>query len=171
MAQTRWLLNSLGAEIVHPGEVLRRVYMEPFDVSQNQLARRLGVSPRCVNEIVHGKRAITARTALLLASIYGGDGMDWLERQALWDLDQARRALRRSRRPRRRKITELARRERVMKRAAREGDLRELDAEIEQLLRDRQVGAYAPGYGRAPPEAEEEGEHVSKTDHDEPRHE
>lgn len=93
MARTRWLLNSLGAETVHPGAVLRRLYMEPFGVSQNALARRLGVPPRLVNQIVNGERAITARTALLLAQVYGGDGMDWLERQALWDLHLARRAM------------------------------------------------------------------------------
>jgi addiction module HigA family antidote len=98
MPRTRWLLNSLGAEIVHPGEVLRRLYMEPFGVSQNALARRLGVPPRMVNQIVNGDRAITARTALLLAQVYGGDGMDWLERQALWDLHQARRAMGRRKR-------------------------------------------------------------------------
>lgn len=95
MARMRWLLNSLGAEVVHPGQVLWRVYMEPHATSQNALARRLGVAPRLVNEIVLGKRAITARTALLLAQVYGGDGMDWLERQALWDLHVERRAMRR----------------------------------------------------------------------------
>lgn len=101
MAHMRWLLNSLGASPEHPGEVLRRVYMQPHHTSQNELARRLGVTPRLVNEIIHGKRAITARTALLLAGVYGGDGMDWLERQAMWDLHQARRALgRRRRKPR-----------------------------------------------------------------------
>jgi antitoxin HigA-1 len=90
----RWLLNSIGATPEHPGQVLLRVYMEPHAMSQNALARRMGVAPRLVNEIVQGKRAITARTALLLAQVYGGDGMDWLERQALWDLYLARRGLR-----------------------------------------------------------------------------
>ena len=98
MAQMRWLLNTLGGEVVHPGAVLWRVFMVPTGTSQNELARRMGVPPRLVNQIVNGQRAITARTALLLADVYGGDGMDWLERQALWDLHQARRVMQRRRR-------------------------------------------------------------------------
>ena len=129
MAQMRWLLNTLGGEVVHPGAVLLRVFMEPTGTSQNELARRMGVPPRLVNQLVNGKRSITARTALLLAEVYGGDGMDWLERQALWDLHRARRAMRRPRRRHRgisRRVAEgeLRRRARVYQRRAREAGQR-----------------------------------------------
>lgn len=152
MARTRWLLNSLGAKVVHPGTVLRDVYMRPYAMSQNALARELGVPPRCVNEIVHGERAITARTALLLARVFGGDGMDWLERQALYDLAQAARAMGRRRgRPSRGRAPhpELARRESATKESARAEAARKFDENLWKYLKDNQIGAFAPGYGRA----------------------
>jgi len=52
---------------IHPGEVLQEEFMSPFGISQNQIARDIGVPPRRINEIVHGNRAVTADTALRLA--------------------------------------------------------------------------------------------------------
>ena len=51
---------------IHPGEILQTEFLEPLGLSQNRLAREIGVPPRRINEIVHGKRAITADTALRL---------------------------------------------------------------------------------------------------------
>jgi len=56
---------------VHPGEVLMEEFLEPMGISQNQLGRDLGVSPRRINEIIHGKRSVTADTALRLATCFG----------------------------------------------------------------------------------------------------
>lgn len=156
MARTRWLLNELGAEVLHPGEVLWRVYMAPFGLSQNELARRLGVPPRCVNQIVHGKRAITARTALRLGRLFGGDGMDWLERQALWDLHQARRSLGRGRPRRKRHAEELARIGRHDRQRAGAAAAREFDEKLQEHLKARQIGVYRPGFGLALAPAESE---------------
>lgn len=64
--------------------------MAPFEISQNELARVLGVPPRRINEIVLGKRAITADTALRLEALTGMPAMYWLGLQAEYDLDQAR---------------------------------------------------------------------------------
>jgi antitoxin HigA-1 len=52
---------------IHPGEILREEYLDPLSVSQYRLARAIDVSPRRINEIVHGKRGISADTALRLA--------------------------------------------------------------------------------------------------------
>ena len=147
----RWLLNALGAQVVHPGQVLLELYMRPYRVSQNALARQMGVSARRVNEIVQGKRAITAQTALLLAAVFGGDGMDWLERQALWDLEQARRQAGRRGRRRRRHQPEIIRRDRVSRESARVAAARAFDEDLVAYLKANQIGAYAPGYGRAVP--------------------
>jgi addiction module HigA family antidote len=56
---------------VHPGEILREEFMKPLGLSQNRLGRDLRISPRRINEIVHGKRSITADTALRLSSYFG----------------------------------------------------------------------------------------------------
>lgn len=71
---------------VMPGEILREEFMEPLGLSQNGLARAIGVPPRRINEIVHGKRAITADTALRLAAYLGPDPQFWLNLQAHYDL-------------------------------------------------------------------------------------
>lgn len=149
MARMRWLLNTLGTEVVHPGQVLLELYMRPYGVSQNALARQMGVSARRVNEIVQGRRAITAQTALLLARVFGGDGMDWLERQALWDLEQARRQAGRRSRRRRRHQPEIIRRDRASRESARVAAARAFDEKVVAYLKANQIGAYAPGYGRA----------------------
>ena len=78
---------------VHPGEILQEEFMKPLGLSQNRLGRDLGVSPRRINEIVHGKRSITADTALRLSRYFGTSAEFWLGLQTDYDLDVARDAL------------------------------------------------------------------------------
>lgn len=78
---------------VHPGEVLLKDFLEPMEVSQNALARAIGVPPRRINEIVLGKRAITADTAVRLARAFGTSEKFWLGLQADYDLEEARHAV------------------------------------------------------------------------------
>jgi addiction module HigA family antidote len=75
---------------VHPGEILLEDFMKPLGLSQYMLAKRMGVYPRKVNEIVHGKRAITAETALRLARFFGTSAEVWMNLQAHYDLEIAR---------------------------------------------------------------------------------
>jgi addiction module HigA family antidote len=77
---------------IHPGEVLLEEFLEPLAISQNRLARAMAVPPRRINEIVHGKRAITADTALRLARALGTSEQFWMGLQADYDLEQARKA-------------------------------------------------------------------------------
>ncbi|MFO7776983.1 MAG: HigA family addiction module antitoxin [Nitriliruptoraceae bacterium] len=72
---------------VHPGEVLLEEFLEPMGLSQYRLAKDISVPPRCINEIVHGKRAVTADTALRLARCFGTTPRFWLNLQAQYDLD------------------------------------------------------------------------------------
>ena len=72
---------------VHPGEVLNMEFLKPLKVSQNKLARDIGVPPRRINEIVHGKRAITADTAIRLSRYFGTSAQFWLNLQAEYELD------------------------------------------------------------------------------------
>src|SRR5512139_3696997 len=74
---------------VHPGEILLEEFMLPLGLSQTRLGRDLGVSPRRINEIVHGKRSITADTALRLSRYFGTSAEFWLGLQADYDLDTA----------------------------------------------------------------------------------
>jgi antitoxin HigA-1 len=78
---------------VHPGEVLQEEFLKPLDISQNQLGKNLGVSPRRINEIIHGKRSVTADTALRLARYFGNSASFWLGLQMDYDLDVADGAL------------------------------------------------------------------------------
>jgi addiction module HigA family antidote len=71
---------------VHPGEILREEFMTPHGLSQNALARALGVPPRRINEIVLEKRGITADTALRLARFFGTSAELWTGLQADYDL-------------------------------------------------------------------------------------
>ena len=77
---------------VHPGEVLLEEFLKPMGVSQNALARAIGVSPRRINEIVLGKRAVSADTALRLARAFGTTEQFWMGLQADYDLEEARKA-------------------------------------------------------------------------------
>ena len=78
---------------VHPGEILMDEFLAPLNISQNRLGADLGVSPRRINEIIHGKRAITADTALRLARFFGNSAGFWLGLQMDYDLDVADDAL------------------------------------------------------------------------------
>jgi addiction module HigA family antidote len=78
---------------IHPGEILGEEFLKPLGISQNALARAMGVPPRRVNEIVLGRRAITADTALRLAAALGTSERFWLGLQADHDLEEARRVL------------------------------------------------------------------------------
>lgn len=72
---------------VHPGEVLLLEYLEPLSVSQHRLALAIGVPPRRINEIVHGKRRISADTALRLARFFGTTERFWLNLQGRYDVE------------------------------------------------------------------------------------
>jgi antitoxin HigA-1 len=74
---------------VHPGEVLLEEFLKPMSLSQNRLALSIGVPPRRINEIVLGKRGITADTALRLARYFGTSPQFWLGLQTDYDLDVA----------------------------------------------------------------------------------
>ena len=78
---------------VHPGEILNEEFLKPLAISQNQLGRDLGVSPRRINEIVHGKRSVTADTALRLSVYFGNSASFWLGLQMDYDLDVAEDSL------------------------------------------------------------------------------
>ena len=78
---------------IHPGEVLDQEFLSPMGLSQNALARATNVPPRRINEIVLGKRAITADTALRLARAFGTSAEFWMNLQASYDLEDRARAL------------------------------------------------------------------------------
>jgi len=71
---------------VHPGEILLEEFLLPMELSQNALARGLGVPPRRINEIVHGTRRVTADTALRLARFFGTSPQFWLGLQTDYEL-------------------------------------------------------------------------------------
>lgn len=72
---------------IHPGEVLRDEFLEPFGLSQYRVAIDVGVSPRRINEIVQGERALTADTALRLGHYFGMSPLFWLNLQSHYDLE------------------------------------------------------------------------------------
>ncbi len=74
---------------IHPGEVLLEEFIKPMNLSQNRLAIDIGVDARRINEIVLGKRAITADTALRLSRFFGNSPQFWLGLQTQYDLDVA----------------------------------------------------------------------------------
>jgi antitoxin HigA-1 len=75
---------------IHPGEVLQEEFLVPFGISQNKLAVSIGVHARRINEIVLGKRGITADTALRLSEFFGNSPQFWLGLQTDYDLDVTR---------------------------------------------------------------------------------
>ena len=75
---------------IHPGEVLLEDFLTPLEVTQHHLAVSIGVPPRRINEIVHGKRRITADTALRLARYFGTTDRFWLNLQTRYDLEIAK---------------------------------------------------------------------------------
>jgi antitoxin HigA-1 len=74
---------------IHPGEVLLEDFMKPLGLSQYRVAKDIGVSPIRISQIVHGKRAITADTAMRLARYFGTSAEVWLRMQARYDLEVA----------------------------------------------------------------------------------
>ncbi|MGC0144542.1 HigA family addiction module antitoxin [Pseudactinotalea sp. Z1732] len=81
-------------EPIHPGEVLMEDFIVGFGITQNKLAVSIGVPPRRINEIVHGKRGITADTAIRLARYFGTSEEFWMNLQSNYELRLQRRALR-----------------------------------------------------------------------------
>ena len=76
---------------VHPGEVLKCDFMEPFGLSSTALAKAIGVTPARINEIVRQRRGITAETALRLASYFNTDAQSWMNLQDQYELAIAER--------------------------------------------------------------------------------
>lgn len=81
-------------EPIHPGEILMEDFIEGFGITQNKLAVSIGVPPRRINEIVHGKRGITADTAIRLARYFGTSDELWMNLQSNYELRLERHALR-----------------------------------------------------------------------------
>ena len=78
---------------IHPGEILLEDFLKPMQISQYHLAQAIGVSPRRINEIVHGKRGVTADTALRLGRFFGMEAQFWMNLQTRYDLETTREAL------------------------------------------------------------------------------
>ncbi len=71
---------------IHPGEILKAEFLDPMGISQYRLAKDLGVTPRRINEIVLGRRGITADTALRLARFFGMEAQFWMNLQSGYDM-------------------------------------------------------------------------------------
>jgi len=91
--------SSLGRTPVHPGYFLETRFMRPAKISQDALARALGISRRRVNELVRGRRAFTPDTAVRLGIYFHTDPRMWMAMQAAWDVHQAWRQLEAQRDP------------------------------------------------------------------------
>lgn len=74
-------------EPIHPGRILLDEFLQPLGLSQYRLAKSISVPPRRINEIVHGKRAVTADTALRLSRFFGTSDRFWLNLQTRFDLE------------------------------------------------------------------------------------
>jgi addiction module HigA family antidote len=72
---------------IHPGEVLTKEFLEPMGITQYRLAKDISVPARRINEIVHGKRAITADTALRLSKYFGTSERFWMNLQTRYDME------------------------------------------------------------------------------------
>jgi antitoxin HigA-1 len=72
---------------VHPGEILKEEFLDPLSITQYRLAKDINVPPRRINEIVHGKRSISADTALRLGRFFGMAPQFWINLQAHYDLE------------------------------------------------------------------------------------
>lgn len=79
---------------IHPGEILLEDFINGFGITQHKLAVSIGVPPRRINEIVHGKRAVTADTAIRLARYFGTSEEFWMNLQSNYELRLERRSLR-----------------------------------------------------------------------------
>lgn len=78
---------------IHPGEILQQDFLNGFNITQHKLAVSIGVPPRRINEIVHGKRRVTADTALRLGRYFEMDPQFWVNLQARYDLEVEMEAL------------------------------------------------------------------------------
>ena len=76
-----------------PGEILLHDFLEPMGISQYRLAKEIGVPQRRIGEIVAGRRAITADTALRLAAFFGTDAQSWINLQSHYDTEMARETM------------------------------------------------------------------------------
>lgn len=74
---------------IHPGEILQEDFLDGFGITQHKLATSIGVPPRRINEIVHGKRGISADTALRLGRFFGVEPQFWLNLQSRYELEVA----------------------------------------------------------------------------------
>ena len=72
---------------IHPGEILKEEFLTPMKITQYRLAKAIGVDARRIHSIVHGERAITAETALLLARFFGNSPGFWMGLQSQYDLE------------------------------------------------------------------------------------
>ena len=72
---------------IHPGEILLKEFLEPLEISQYRISKDISVPPRRINEIVHGKRSITADTALRLSRYFGTSDRFWMNLQMRFDLE------------------------------------------------------------------------------------
>lgn len=78
---------------IHPGEILLEEFLKPYGVSQYELAKVIGVSPRRINEIVHGLRSITPDTALRMSRAFDVSDRFWLNLQNRYDIEIAQESL------------------------------------------------------------------------------
>lgn len=78
---------------IHPGEILVTEFLSPLGISQYRLAKDIGVTPRRINEVVHGRRGITADTALRLGQFFGMEAQFWLNLQSRYDMEVTREQL------------------------------------------------------------------------------
>jgi len=92
MGSRKYIHSRINGVVVHPGRILFEEWMHPFDLSQNELARMMGCSARRVNEIVYGRRAITADSALRLSRCLGFAPHYWLHLQADYEIERAMKA-------------------------------------------------------------------------------
>ena len=80
-------------KLIHPGEILSKEFLEPFNLSQYRLAKDIDVSPRRINEIVHGLRSVSADTALRLGKYFNISPQFWLNLQSHYDLEKEKSIL------------------------------------------------------------------------------
>ena len=86
----RWVLKKQFIKAIAPGEILVSQFLKPLNISQYRLAKAIAVSPMRISEIVNGKRAITADTALRLAVFFDNDPHYWMHLQTAFDIACAR---------------------------------------------------------------------------------
>ncbi|MHB8881175.1 MAG: HigA family addiction module antitoxin [Thermodesulfovibrionales bacterium] len=75
---------------IHPGEILVKEFLAPLGISQYRLAKDIGVTPRRINEIAHGRRGISADTALRLSQFFGMEAQFWMNLQSRYDMEVTR---------------------------------------------------------------------------------